>query len=175
MSDTKQEIYKNSAMKSIHIALAFFVLIIVLTIGLYFYNSSLEGDISDIKTEITQKEVSIKAKQENKLVQVYDLYTLNKQILERLSKYSEITTYMDELDKIGSIYNLIFKGFDYSNWVLSVEATTVSNERGLDYQKTANFIKKYRASEKALFTLDFVDTIKTEADKQIFDLTFNVK
>ena len=175
MSDLKKEVYKKSSVKSIHTAIVFFILIILWTWGISSYNTYLENNMEMIKADIMKKEVSIKIKQENKLIQVYDLYTINRQALERLEKYSKITTYMNELDKIRRVYNLSFKGFDYNNGKLIVKATTVSNEIDLDYKKTANFIKKYRLSKTALFDLAFVDTIITEADKQIFTLTLNVK
>ena len=175
MPDLKQEVYKNSSKKSTFLAIVFLVLIILLTFGVSSYNTYLENNMEIIKADIIKKEASIKTKQENKLVQVYNLYTLNKQVLERLEKYSKITTYMNELDRIRRVYNLNFKGFDYSNGELVIEATTVSNEIDLDYKKTANFIKRYRLSKTSLFDLGFVDTIETEADKQIFTLTLNVK
>lgn len=175
MSEVKQEIYKNKGSRFIYIVTFFFVLILFLTLSLYFYNSHLDNKISNLEDEISQKEVSIKSKKDNKLIQIYNLYTLNKVALDRLEKYSKITKYIDHLSEISSVYNLNFSWFNYSAWVLNTKVTSISDERWIDYQKTANFIKSYRNDTNVLFTLDFINKITSQDDRQEFDVTFELR
>jgi hypothetical protein len=82
---------------------------------LYFYNSYLEEQNLKLESKISQVETSIKEKQKDKLVQTYDLYTKNKDVIERMEKQSRITKYINHLEQVEVKYDVKLTGFNYSN------------------------------------------------------------
>lgn len=174
MSEIK-EVYKTKKLRSIYISIAFFAFVVVLTGVLFFYNSHLDKQNTMTQSEITQKENSIKEKKENKSIQIYELYVLNKNVLERLDKNSQIVSFMNHLQEISQEYNLQFEWFNYSNGILSLDTITVSDDNGLDYQKASKFIEWYRNNEESLFNLAFIETITTIEDREKFNIKLELK
>ncbi|MDD3646127.1 MAG: hypothetical protein PHH06_01835 [Candidatus Gracilibacteria bacterium] len=174
MSEIK-EVYKIKKLRSIYVSIGFFAFVVVLTGVLFFYNSHLDKQTTLLQNEITQKENSIKEKKENKAIQIYELYILNKKVLERLDKNSQIVSFLNHIEEITQKYNVVFEGFNYSNGMLSLDAITVSDDNGFDYQKASKFIEGYRNDEESLFNLGFIETITTIEDKEKFNIKLELK
>ena len=171
----ENEIYKESKIKILNLPFVFLILVLVLTIWLYWYNYFLSGKISDLDNELTQKQKILAEKKQQQLLKVYNLYTLNKQTIARLNKYSQIRIFMNHLEYITNKYNVIFKGFNYKSWELTTMAYTVSDNEVIDYQKTVNFLREYKKDKNALFTIKPIKWVNTFDNKQKFEITFKIK
>ncbi len=171
----KNEIYKNPKEKTFNFSLIFLIFVITITIGLYWYNYYLSWINNSLNKEITLKQQALTEKQQQQVLKVYNLYTLNKQTINKLDKYSQIKNFINHLDYITNKYSLIFKGFSYDSWELMTTAYTVSDNKTIDYQKTVKFLREYKRDKNALFTIKPIKWVNTFDNKQKFKITFKIK
>lgn len=152
----------------------FLVVVIVATIVLYFYNNHLKGSIAEIQTSITTIDSNINEVENDKNIQIYRLIQLNKSVIRSYESMNNITKYINHMNVIKGKYNLEFNWFDLSKWVITTNIKTSSNEEWLAYQKTRDFISKYRQDKKALFNLGFVTSVEW-MDEIKFKVDFKIK
>lgn len=155
-------------------AIIFLLSVLVLTLGLYFYNSSLEKGISKIQVEISDSKSQIAILESNPEMQVYWLIKANKKTLEAFEKNNKITQYISHLKEIGIKYKVNFEWFNFSDWVLKTNAIIESNNESIAYNLTKDFIKWYREDPKALFDLGFIKSFKW-MDSIKFSVSMNIK
>jgi len=164
MLETKQaEIYKEKWFNWLSLSIWFLIVIILLTVSLFAYNTYIEWKNTYLEKQITEKEKAIKEKQKNQLIQVYDLYTRNKSIIKKLEKQSDIVSTINHLDEIALKYNIELSGFDYSAWEIKTKALSSSDWwstlwSSSSYKKTYDFIKKYREDNKNPYKLSFIES-----------------
>jgi hypothetical protein len=171
----ENEIYKSPKSKTVTISTIFLALVVLLTIVLYWYNYYISWVNNDLKNEISAKQKLVAEKKQEKKLKVYSLYMMNKSVIDKLEKYSKIRTFINHLDLISSKYWISFKGFNYSNWELKTTAYSVSDSKSIDYQKTVNFLRNYKADKKALFNIVPLKWVETLDSKQKFTITFKIK
>jgi len=186
MWETQQtEIYKEKWLTPLSLSIRFLIIIILSTTFLFAYNLYISSKNVSLQEQIDQKQIAIKVKKDNPLVQVYDLYIKNKTTIAKLEKQSDIVSFINHLDEISLTYNIELSGFDYSSWEIRTQALTISDKwktlwSSSSYKKTSDFIKKYRLDKKVLFKLSFIETFTTNKtlsgnEEQTFALSFKLK
>ena len=91
------------------------MVVVVITIGLYVYNSMLQTDIASLRADIDRNNTQVTVLNEgSNLLQVSHLLQTNSSIIEKLKRQSQIVSYINHLRTISSGYNLSITGFEYS-------------------------------------------------------------
>jgi len=150
------------------------VISILIVWWLYAFNYSLEAKISKLDEKIVNFDNSIKAKQKNKTIQVYNLLKENKKVIEDLDKKSKINKFIAHLRETQNTYWLTFKGFNYTNWVVSMSVYIPFKTEMSAANRTTFFIKSYREDKASLFDLDFINTFNWY-DNMTFNVNFKLK
>jgi len=186
MLETKQaDIYKEKWFNWLSLSIWFLIVIILLTVSLFAYNTYIEWKNASLEKQITEKEKAIKEKQKNQLIQVYDLYTRNKSIIKKLEKQSDIVSVINHLDEIALKYSIELSGFDYNAWEVKTKALSSSDWwntlwSSSSYKKTYDFIKKYREDKENPYKLSFIESFamnkkSTNTEEQSFSLILKSK
>lgn len=151
----------------------FFILVLILTLGLYFYKSSLESSLNDTNNEISTTDKSINDLKNDKKLQVYNLYTMNKSKIDNDFKKSNINSYINHLSLTSAKYWIKFTGFAYDTKKIT---TTLSSTTDLNlwYLKLVKFIAEYRTQTNDLLDLWFISSIDG-SDKITTNVVFDVK
>lgn len=167
---------KSIAKKSMNnvLSISFFVIVLLITWFAHFYNNSLTADIEKLKSNIVKIEWNIKDIKKDRHVQIYSLLEWNKMILHSYSIMNKIPTYINHLNIIQAKYDLKFAWFNLNNWELSSSIEIISDNNGIAFQKTRDFIKNYRLDKKSLFELDFINQIQW-MDQMRFNISFKIK
>jgi hypothetical protein len=171
----ESEIYKSPKSKVFTFSTISLLLVVILTIWLYWYNYYLDWVNKELETEIFTKQKLVAEKKQQKKLKVYSLYMMNKPIINKLEKLSNVRSYINHLDLISNKYWIIFKWFSYSNLEIKTLAYSVSDSKNIDYQKTVNFLRNYKKDKKALFTIKPIKGVNTFESKQKFEITFKIK
>jgi hypothetical protein len=138
------------------------------------YNNSIQKDIEKLKNNISWFETSIKEVESDKKLQIYSLLELNSSVIKSYKSMNNITRYINHMNVIQAKYDLLFKWFTLNNWELFTNIEIVSDDKAIAYQKTRDFLKNYRTDSKALFDLQFVNTIEW-MDNMKFKWYFKIK
>lgn len=168
--------YKEKKVKDFYYSLAFLTLSILLTLGLFLYNVSIEKENSELKAKITTTEADVSGIKQNKEILIFELISnpSNKAILEQISFRSQIPKFMNHLYKAAEKTNLDFRGFNYSWWAVSLDIVArwdeeesryndkkypkkpwSYKEKKADYIKIIDFLKRYEEDyPEAMFTID---------------------
>lgn len=144
------------------------VIVILSTIGIYWYNYSLEKENNKIYERLANIEKNIWILNKNENIRIYNLIQKNKKILTKLEKYSQITYFINSMEYIKKQYWLNFKWFNYSNWIISTKASA------LFYSSASKFIEEYRKDEKEIFNIWFISKV-TGSRELSFDLKLEIK
>jgi hypothetical protein len=138
------------------------------------YNNSIQKDIEKLKNNISWIETSIKEVESDKKLQIYSLLELNSRVIKSYKSMNNITRYINHMNVIQAKYDLLCKWFTLNNWELFTNIEFVSDDKAIAYQKTRDFLKNYRTDSKALFDLQFVNTIEW-MDNMKFKWYFKIK
>lgn len=155
-------------------ALIFLIIIILITIWLYWYNKYIEWKNNIVSDRITAEKNKINDIKQDKNIQVYSLINDNKKVLNKLEAYSQITSFINWLKEIEDNYNLILDWFNYSNWVVTTKAITNPEKVSSPYIAVSDFIEKYRKNEKSKFKLPFISKFSWNSG-MAFNLKLEVK
>lgn len=171
---TEKNLIKAKGKKPIW-AIIFFVITLGATLGMYFYNIHLEKVNIELLTKIEARENDIQKNKKNKKIQIFSLLENNKTFIEELIKRSEVTKYINHLKAISQKYNLKFEWFKLSKGNIKTSITIESTEDGgIAYMKTRDFIRNYRLEKNSLFELEFINSIEW-MDSMKFNASFNIK
>lgn len=171
ISSWEKQINKSNLL---YIAYWFFSLAIVLTVGLFAYNSYLSKSIESVTNEIAQIDWSISKIQENRSIQVYNLIQENKKVLATLEKKSKVKDFIYHIRSLEIPFGLTFKWFNYTNWNLSMQVLAPFDSNTLASNRVSMFIKAYREDKNAPFELWFVNTFNW-FDSMTFSVNFKLK
>nr|MDD3720026.1 hypothetical protein [Candidatus Gracilibacteria bacterium] len=153
----------------------FFLLFsVVLTASLFFYNLNLEKNIVANTDKINQINESITKLQDDKNIQVYNLLQQNKNVLADLTKKSRIKDFIYHVRSLEGIYGIVFKGFNYNNGNLSLQASAPFNSTTLASNRVSMFIKSYREDPKSMFDLGFINNFNG-FDSMTFGVNLTLK
>jgi hypothetical protein len=99
---------------------------------------------------------------------------LNKEVINSYDLMNKVTNYINHMNVIQWKYNLKFTGFNLSKWEISTNVKIISDNDSIAYQKTRDFINKYRTDSKALFDLGFINSVEW-MDEISFKVNFKIK
>lgn len=163
--------YKQKKSRSIYYALGFLILVILATGGLYFYNWHLQKSIGALEIQVYERENAIDNLRQDKNIEVYYIYNLNKKTFDSIYEGSQISSFVKHAMSTMIGYDLTFDGFNYNTNTITLNATAETNERSLAYTKVAKFLNEYNKNEKSLFVLQPVENF-TGQDNIKFSVTF---
>jgi len=166
--------YKKKQARSLYYSIAFLAVVILGTVGLYFYNGHLENQNSILDNELVQVKSSIAKLKEDKKIESYHIYSLNEKAFQKLEKYSGVSDMIGHLVSTMLRYDLSFQSFSYAKGVATLNASSTSSEEGLAYRKITKFIEEYSDDSQSLFTILPTDTY-TGHDKIQFPLQLELK
>ena len=174
--------YIDSKKTSLVFPIIFLVLVIALTVSLFFYNSFIQKQVEDLKIKTAELNKTAETISNKSEVQVYTLIDNNRSVISELEKRSKITAYIDHIESLESPqkYGINFDWFTISKWEITTTAstqstlTTNSKSWSLAYEKTANFIKEYRNDPEAILNLDFISLIEW-MDSMKYNVKFSIK
>ena len=157
----KKKNYNKKKISATTMSLWFFILIIIITLGLYVYNIKLISSNTSLNESISIKEQSINSLKKNPNIIASSLYNTNKKSIDKLEDYSRISIYINHIIKLRSIYSIDFRWFKYSWGKLSTTVVSSSDSVWINYKKVVRFIKEYRENKDlvALFDLELVKNI----------------
>lgn len=168
--------YKNDskAYKSMKISVVLFVLVLILTIGLYFYNSSIVSKINTLESKISSVETDIKKINEDEKVKLYTLIVSNSKYLERYKYLSKVPEFINNVKEISKNYKVAFDGFSYIDGQISSNASLQDDAVSLASVKTKNFLEYFRKKDENIFSLLFVSSFNWQ-DSINFWVKFKIK
>lgn len=155
-------------------SIIFLVIVIVSTTFLHFYNNSLVIEVEKLKSNISSIESNINDVEKSKSLQIYWLLEINKEIINSYENMNKVTKFINHMNVIQWKYKLNLTGFNLSNWKISSNVNITSDNEGIAYMKTKDFISNYRNDPKALFDLDFISSIEW-MDEIKFQVNFKIK
>lgn len=154
--------------------IVFLWFVIVLSVILFLFNFKLNNDIIDLEKKILERNSEIKILKDDSKVQVFSLIEANKNTIDNLEKRSYITNFIKHLNAISQKYDVVFESFSISQWIIKVQASFESSDKGIAYIKTSNFVNSYRKDENALFNLNFISSFEW-MDYIKFEVEFSIK
>lgn len=168
--------YKNDskAYKSMKVSIVMFVLVLLFSIWLYFYNSNIVSKNTSLQTQITSLEDEVKKLNEDEKVKLYTLIVSNKVYLERYKYLSNVPEFINNLREISKNYKVNFEWFSYSDWQISSNASLQDDALSLASVKTKNFLEYFRKKDDNIFSLWFVSSFNWQ-DNINFWVKFKVK
>ncbi len=168
--------YKNDSKsyKTMKISVVLFALVLILTIWLYFYNSSIVSKINTLESQISSVENDIKKINEDEKVKLYTLIVSNSKYLERYKYLSKVPEFINNLKEISKNYKVTFDGFSYSDWQISSDASSQDDAVSLASVKTKNFLEYFRKVDENIFSLLFVSSFNWQ-DNINFWVKFKIK
>jgi len=144
--------------KNLTLSVIFFLIVILATVWIKVYSNSIEEKNNNLKMDIEAVVASIDEIKKDEKTQIYELLQRNKKSIERKTALSNIPNFVGTMKQMSEDYEINFNGFNYSNGIISCEAKAKTSNSGLAFEKTAKFIKDYRASEEALFNVGFINS-----------------
>lgn len=150
-----------------------FILVVITTASLYFYKLNIESSLENVNNQISNTEKSISDLKNDKILQIYNLYTMNKTKIDNDLKKSNINSYVNYLRLTASKYGLQFSGFNYDTKKLSTSLASTT-DTNLGYLKLVKFIRDYRTTTNDLVDLGFISSING-SDKITTNIVFDIK
>ena len=166
--------YKQKKSKSFYYSIGFLVFTLLLTWGLYGYNTMIKGNNTDLESEITRLDTSITKLKDDENVKAYSLYVSNQKTFDALAAQSQIPEFIKEVKKTLATFWLELAWFNYNDGKVAVKVISESDTRSQSYEKVVKFLQNYRLDENALFTLDTISWV-TGQSKMNFDVNFVLK
>ena len=166
--------YTQRKDKGLYGSIFFLILVVISTGGLYFYNLYLDNQNTELSNAVIHYDASMNEIKKDKRLQVYELLKLNEKTIGKLAEKSNVTTYIKYLKYIGSKYDIIFEGFNYTNGEVESSAKVNTDDKGLAYAKLVNFISNFRKLEDRKFDLLFISSIIWH-DSISFNARFKIK
>ncbi len=164
-------VIKRSVSRS---SIVFLAVVLLLTFGLYLYNTHLERQIVDVKGNIVKVESEISDLNKDSKIQIYTLLQLNKEVISTYEKNNKVVSFIEHLDNVKSKYSLGFEWFNLSKEELVTSIEVKSDKEKQAYLKTRDFIKNYRKDSSSLFDLDPISLVEW-MNTMKYKVKFNIK
>ncbi len=163
--------YKNKKSMNFYFALGFLLIVILGTLGLYFYNSNVIRTTSELESEISRIEKSIDEVQSDPLVTIYNVYSQNKKLLDTKALESQIPLFVSHLKKNFIKYWVEAKGFAYTWGEITTSLSNQTTDNGYAFEKVVRFLREYPQDEKALFDINMIESFEGY-DRIWYETTF---
>lgn len=150
--------YKNDSKsyKMMNFSLVLFVFVLIGTVWLYFYNSSIVSKIKITQSDLSGVEENIKKIHEDEKVKLYTLVMANTKYLKRYTDLSEIPQLVTGVKNISRLYRVSFEGFTYSDGQIIMQTKAIDDAVSLASTKVKNFLEYFRKTGDEQFSLWFV-------------------
>lgn len=155
--------------------LTFLFIVILATIGFTVFNFFLEKEINEIKVKVADHKTTIEELESEKKVYIYSLLKLHESTLSKMDERSNITKYIDHLDKMKEHYNVEIRWFQMGNGTIAAKVKFESNDTWIAYKKAVRFISDYRKDENALLDLEFISNLSGTENDMKFPVVFTLK
>jgi len=160
--------------KNLTLSVIFFLIVVLATVWIKLYSNSIEAKNEKLQMDIDEVVASINEIKKDEKTQIYELLQRNKKAIERKELLSDIPNFVGTMKQMSEDFEVEFDGFAYSNGVISCETKASTDNASLAYQKTAKFIKDYRASEEAIFNIGFINAFDG-TNEMMFNVELEVK
>lgn len=168
----------NKGYTWMYVSVWLFVLVLILNIWLYFYNSYLSSKVESFNEDLIKLENNIKEVNNDDKVKLYTLIKTNAVFLDKYSYLSRIPEFINNLKKLWSIYRVSFKNFSYADSTLNTSVVAVDDWISFWYQKAQKLISSFRNNKQTknnqIFSLDFVDYFESQNEMK-FNVSFKIK
>lgn len=175
-----EKIIDVSGKKSLRVSLSFFVLVFILSAGVFGYNFKLQGDISALETEKSNIQKSVNTLKANKQIAIASLLFENKATIEKMKKRNNYTAFLNHFYTLEQTYGAKFEGFSFSNGELSTQVSFLkqnsdaTTKQKLAYESFVSFVEEYNKKTTSDFELAFIESI-TGSDTLKVPLKFILK
>lgn len=168
--------YKNDQKikKTFYITAAIFAFVVVLNVGLYFYNSYLTGVNEDLSSNLAAVESNINTINQDPAIKLYTLINANKNYLDKYVHLSNIPEFINNLKDLSKNYSVKFQWFAYADGKVSSYATTSDDEVSLGSTKAKKFVEYFRKKDDNIFKLWFINSFEWQTEVR-FNVDFQVK
>lgn len=119
-------------------------IVILINIGLYFYNSRLQTQIIHHEENMRNIEQNISELQNDEKVKLYTILNANKNFLEVYEKMAQVPEFINNLKDLSKNFKISFLDFNYSNSVVNTTVIAQDDAVSLAYQKWNKFIANFR-------------------------------
>lgn len=167
----------NKAYKWMYISIWLFIIVLVLNIWFYFYNSSLTSKVKNFDDEVVKVENNIKEINNDDKVMLYTLIQANKIFLDKYVYLSKIPEFINNLNELSKTFKVKFENFSYGNSTVNTSVIAIDDWISLWYQKSKKLIWSFRdksVDNKQLFSLSFIDFIDWQNEMR-FNAKFKIK
>lgn len=167
------EIIKEKKDPLFRFSISFFIFILFISLWLFVYKYSIDSEINTKNSDLAILDKSIKDISSDKKIQIYSLYTANKDTLLSLSKKSNINTYINYLKNTAKLYQVSFNWFSYDGTKITTNLVA-NTDTNLAYLKLVKFIGDYRNTTNDLVSLWFIPSFSWN-DKINTNIVFDLK
>ncbi len=171
---TNNDVKSEKPNKNIQISFLLFIILFVITIGLYFYNGILWKKVEGTRNDISQQTLQINHLKQDRKIDLYTLVSSNGAVLEKYKKLSNIPTYINNLKTLESNYRTKITGFSYNSWKIVSKVLVNSDATWAAFVKTKNFLEYFRKQDEDIFLLDFVNAFQWQNEIS-FQAQFELK
>ena len=144
------------------VAIIFLIFCMLITAWVYIYWISVDRKIKGYEVELAETNKAIEALRSDENVQAFELYTINKPMLEDLTYKSNVPTFYTELARLSRIYDFSFSNFSYREWELSLSAIAQTTWREQAYGKLRDVIEAFRLKPITNSNQDEVESLENE-------------
>lgn len=160
--------------KKMYISIALFVMVLVLTIWLFIYNSKKEAQINALKQDLSNINLEINNIKKEDRVVLYTLIDKNRDTLDRYKNLSQIPKFISNIKGLSRDFSIWFDWFRYSNWDITTTALVQASNSILASSKVNTFFEKFREEDDLEFSLDFVNNFVWQ-ESITFNTVFSLK
>lgn len=159
------------APKHFYVAVAFTVLVVILTAIIFLYKQKVIHENTNATQEISELQSTLSQLRKDEEVQAFELYSKNKNQLDILTYNSQIPLFYNEISRLSRLYNFDFSGFSFDKWDIRIAALARSNSSEEWYQKFRTLIADFYDARYGVLD-DEEDTNASSQLTSILDLGF---
>ncbi len=171
---TNNEFKDENPNKNMQISWVIFVLLFLVTVGIYGVNMSFSKKVEQLRTELNTQTTQINQLKQDKRLELFQLVEKNKTMLEKYKKMSQIPQYVNDVTQLAKNYRLDILGFSYNVGTIQSKVIAKTDETSFGSVKTKNFLEYFRKQDEHIFSLDFVKNFEWQNDVT-FQTQFQVK
>lgn len=125
-------------------AWGFFLITVILTMGVFWYKMYMSKKVDTANDEIYQLRDDIGKMRQDKDIQAFELYDSNKKKLDTMIYLSQIPDFYKGINDIARKYGLVFSSFSYGKWIIWVQALSEDDSGEASYEKIAQLIADFK-------------------------------
>ncbi len=155
-------------------SIVFFAVVVIVTWGLFGYNTYLGKQIADNQTQLDGLQQSIREVTRDPDMQAYIAIKQHAWVLETLTKHSHVTKYIQHISQIAGKYGVNMRKYSQTWDKIRVDTIAEWNDSITAAAKSSTLIRDYRNDDTALFELWVVSSL-SGYDSVKFGLNFTIQ